>query len=473
MIERIRRRLTLGYVGILALILMLFGAIVVGIFAGQLTRQQDEQLTRQAQNVAGFVRDHGPGGSQEGKAGVTSPAQSASDPQSTADLPHIGHDKKSGIAVYVARPETPPDNVDTGNTSIYGRVADPGSPTSDLGLPFEGAAREAEREANQDAGMADRPVGGAEGGPDAETDAKTVDGPEGDVRVVSVPVTGQSGDTIAVVQAAQSRWIVERTVEDLLYVLVPVGIVSLLLAGVGGLFMSRRAMQPVVDSFQRQRTFVADASHELKTPLALVKIGAEVIKRHPADPDNEEIVDDQLSEIDRMNALLSDLLVLARLDAGRLDVDDKPFDLSVVAAETAGRFLTRAAAEGVRLEVEVPDRLPARGDPERTGQILTALLDNATRYTPKGGTITVSGHRLDDGVEASVVDTGPGVPTEHLPRIFDRFYRTDEARTRAGGGTGLGLSIARDLALAQGGGLLAENAAGGSGAIFRLKLPKQ
>lgn len=461
MLERIRRRLTLSYVGILALILLLFGAIVVGIFAGQLTRQQDGQLMRQAQEVAGFVRSHGPGGPQEGDAGSASPLQSDPAPQTPADLPPVHHGEKAGIAVYVVRPKNPPDGA---NSSIYGRIADPSSPTSDLGLPFKDAAREAERDARQDA----RPVDGPEGGPDAET----VDGPGGAVRVVSVPVTGESGETIAVVQAAQSRWVVDRTVEDLLYVLVPVGLASLLLAGVGGLFMSRRAMQPVVDSFQRQRTFVADASHELKTPLALVRIGAEVIKRNPTAPDNEEVVDDQLSEIDRMNDLLSDLLVLARLDAGRLDVESKPFDLSVVAAETAGRFLKRAASEEVRLEVEVPEQLPARGDPGRTAQILTALLDNAMRYTPRGNTITVSGRKLDDGVETNVVDTGPGIPQEHLPRIFDRFYRTEEARTRAGGGTGLGLSIARDLARAQGGALSAENAAGG-GAVFRLKLPGQ
>ena len=177
-----------------------------------------------------------------------------------------------------------------------------------------------------------------------------------------------------------------------------------------------------------------------------------------------------------MNALLSGLLTLARLDAGRLDVDRKPFDLAVVAAEAAGRFLKRAAIEGVRLEVEVPDSLPACGDPERTGQILAALLDNAVRYTPEGGTVTVSGRALDGRAEASVGDTGPGVPPEHVDRIFDRFYRAEGPRTRAGG-TGLGLSIARDLARAQGGELSAENlpqgTEGSGGAVFRLRLPSR
>ncbi|MDQ3639234.1 MAG: sensor histidine kinase, partial [Actinomycetota bacterium] len=108
-----------------------------------------------------------------------------------------------------------------------------------------------------------------------------------------------------------------------------------------------------------------------------------------------------------------------------------------------------------------------------TSQILAALLDNAIRYTPKGGDVTVRARQLDDDrAEASVEDTGPGIPTERLPRIFDRFYRAEAARTRAGGGSGLGLSIARALANAQDGDLTAENADGG-GAAFRLKLPKQ
>ena len=334
-----------------------------------------------------------------------------------------------------------------------GTVLDSTSSASSFGLPFEGPARRA-----------------AETG---ETVTETVDGPEGEmVRVASVPVTGRDGD-VAVIQAAQSRRVVREAVGNLLLILVPVGLGGLLLAGVGGLYMSRRAMQPARDALDRQRTFVADASHELKTPLSLVKINAEVMQRDPTNPENGEIVDDQLSEIDRMDALLSDLLVQARLDAGRLDVEEKPFDLSVVAAEATGRFLTRAAAEGVRLEVDVPDQLPVRGDPGSTSQILAALLDNAIRYTPKGGDVTVRARQLDDDrAEASVEDTGPGIPPEHLPRVFDRFYRAEEARTRKGGGTGLGLSIARDLARVQGGELTAENADGG-GAAFRLKLPEQ
>ena len=436
MFERIRRRLTLGYVGIFALTLVVLGAIAGAFFWWTVAGQQDELLEQKAQGDADFVVGL-LGRYQEGehpedrggrRGGPPGPFQYATDP-------------KLGMVALV-----PPDEANGGE----GTVLDSTSSASSFGLPYEEPAQKAAEE--------------------GETVKETVEGPEGEeVRVVSVPVNGREGG-VAVVQAAQSRRVVWEAVGDLLLILVPVGLVGLLLAGLGGLFMSRRAMQPVRDTFQRQRTFIADASHELKTPLALVKINAEVMQRNPADSGNREVVEDQLSEIDRMDALLSDLLTLARLDAGRLDVEDKPFDLSVVAAETAGRFLKRAASEGVRLEVEVPEQLPACGDPGRVSQILAALLDNAMRHTPEGGTITVSGRLLDGQVEASIDDTGPGIAPEHLPRILDRFYRVEEARTRAGGGTGLGLSIARDLARAQDGDLSADNSPDG-GASFTLRLP--
>lgn len=451
MLDRIRKRLTLGYVGIFALILLFIGVVAVTSFARQAAGQQDELLEQRAQGDADFVAGPLLHRYQEG-------GDPGERPPPRGEWVRKGGPDGGGPPPGPFQWSTDPDlgmvALVPGETDgEEGAVLDSTSSASSFGLPFEGPARRA-----------------AETG---ETVTETVDGPEGEmVRVASVPVTGRDGD-VAVIQAAQSRRVVREAVGNLLLILVPVGLGGLLLAGVGGLYMSRRAMHPARDALDRQRTFVADASHELKTPLSLVKINAEVMQRDPTNPENGEIVDDQLSEIDRMDALLSDLLVLARLDADRLDVEEKPFDLSVVAAETAGRFLTRAAAEGVRLEVGVPDQLPVRGDPGSTSQILAALLDNAIRYTPKGGDVTVRARQLDDDrAEASVEDTGPGIPTEHLPRIFDRFYRAEAARTRAGGGSGLGLSIARALANAQDGDLTAGKADGG-GAAFRLKLPKQ
>ena len=429
MFSRIRRRLTMGYVGILALILVLFGVIVVVSFYRQVTAQQDELLLQKAQSAASNpLGDRG----RFGRVKATTDYDTAVEEVPFDEL--LGQDP---LLEEILREEILLD--------------DPDSPSVSLGLPYFELAQRAGRE--------------------RKNIPETVQGPEGDVRVMNVPVY-QSGEVIAVLQAAQSRRAVWQTVNSLIFALVPVGVGALVLAAVGGLLMSRRAMRPVRDSFERQRTFIADASHELKTPLALIKINADVLSSGITDPDHRELAEDLLDETDRMSALLSGLLTLARLDAGKLSVSREEFNLATVMTETVDRFRMRAASAGVRLEVEAAGKLPTFGDGMRTEQILAVLLDNALTHTPRHGRISVTGRTRDGSVEVTVEDAGPGIPSEHLPRIFERFYRADPARSRtSGGGTGLGLAIARDLARVQKGDLEAENARDG-GAVFRLTLPK-
>ncbi len=430
MFSRIRRRLTMGYVGILALILVLFGVIVVVSFYRQVTAQQDELLLQTAQSQANNPTDDW---GRFGRVKATTDFDTAV--EEVPFVEPVGQDPL--VLEEILRGEILLD--------------DPDSPSVSLGLPYVEMAQRAGRE--------------------RRNVPQTVEGPEGDVRVMNVPVY-QSGEVIAVLQAAQSRRAVWQTVNSLIFALVPVGVGALVLAAVGGLLMSRRAMRPVRESFERQRTFIADASHELKTPLALIKINADVLSSEVTDPDHRELAEDLLSETDRMSALLSGLLTLARLDAGKLSVSREEFNLATVMAETVDRFRMRAASAGVRLEVEAAGKLPTFGDGTRTEQILAVLLDNALMHTPRHGRISVTGRTRDGSVEVTVEDAGPGIPSEHLPRIFERFYRADPARSRAsGGGTGLGLAIARDLARVQKGDLEAENARDG-GAVFRLTLPK-
>jgi signal transduction histidine kinase len=424
MFDHIRRRLTVGYVGILALTLLVFSVVVVFMFYLRASDQQDDLLLQKAEDKANSVL------SGKDRYSVV---------KATADY---------DVAVIVLLPDG----------STYGDLDET---TFSLGLPYAYLA--------QSAGQERRTIKG------------TVPGPGGAVRVMSIPVKryGEFGSVVAVVQAAQSREAVTETVERLIFVLVLSGLGGLVLAAAGGFFMSRRAMRPVQEAFGRQRTFIADASHELKTPLTLIRADAEVLSRGIDDPekasDNRELLDDLLGETDRMSAVLSDLLLLARLDAQKVSVSREPFDLALVISETSERFAVRARAEGKNLEVHHSGKLPARGDAPCTGQSLAALLDNALRFTPPGGTITVEGRIADKQVEATVTDTGPGIAPESLDRIFERFYRDDAhsaARSRmpSGGGTGLGLAIARDLARAQGGEVSAENAQGG-GARFTLSLP--
>jgi signal transduction histidine kinase len=300
--------------------------------------------------------------------------------------------------------------------------------------------------------------------------AATVQGSNGSTRVVSIPMYDDSGEVVGVMQYARSLQRVRNTVNELILVLLPLGIGGLGLAAIGGAYMAGRGVRPARESFERQRAFIADASHELKTPLTIIRADAEVLQRGLEDPEDQELADDVLVEADRMSAVLSDLLLVARLDAGKLPVDQKVFDLMAVISDTADRFERRVSSAGMRLEVEAPDELVVRGDPVRTEQILAVLFDNALAHASEGDSVTVSVQAHGSIVETVVRDTGPGIPPEYLPRIFERFYRVDKARSRASGGTGLGLSIARDLARAQKGDLTAENAEGG-GAMFRLKLP--
>ncbi len=409
MFDRIQLRLMLGYVGIFALLLVFFGTIVVLGFSRQLSARQDTLLIREARSLSrassnrGVPADGG-GGTDQGEF-------------SWARISPDGH------------------------------LLDRGASASSSGLPNLDLARRAVRQ--------------------RDTLATTTKENEDGTRVVSAPVV-RSGKVVAVVQVAQSLQGIHDTIAKLLLVLVPIGVASLALSAIGGLFMSTRAIKPARDAFERQRAFVADASHELKTPLTLIRADAQVASRAPLEEDVRKLLDHQLSETDRMNGLLSNLLLLARLDAGRLAVAREPFDLAEVISETANRFETRASARNISLEVEIAgDDLWVRSDKERTGQVLAALVDNALEHTPKGGYITLTGHREGNWSEARVSDTGPGISPENLPHIFDRFYRSEDARSRETGGAGLGLAIARDLARAQGGDLTAENAQG-RGAVFRL-----
>ncbi len=353
MLESIGRRLTLGYVGILALILALFGAIVVVSFERQLTYQQDKLLMQKAEAETKVFLN---GGDKYG--GIEAKTE-------------------SDIAVVAV----PPDG------DIAAEAVRLGDWHSSLGMPYAELARRAAQEKK----------------PNSET---VRGGPEGPVRVVSRPLVDGSGEVVAVVQAAQSRAVVRETVGRLIAVLAAAGVGALVLSAAGGLYMSRKAMRPAREAFARQRDFVADASHELKTPLALTKVNAEEIRRNPSSPNNREIVEDQLSEIDRMDALLSDLLTLARLDSGRLEVEKKPFDLAVVAGEAAERFLKRAAAEHIRLEISLPRELPVRGDAHGPD----------TRGPPgqRGAPHPTRGYRHH--LRAGTGRQGPGLRLGHRPR---------------------------------------------------------
>lgn len=217
-------------------------------------------------------------------------------------------------------------------------------------------------------------------------------------------------------------------------------------------------------SMRRQRQFVADASHELRSPLAAVRTPLEVAQAHPDRADWPRLAAGTLEDLDRLDRLVSDLLTLARIDADTVD-DAAPLDLR----ELVRDVVERRGQARVELDLDVTDDVVVRGHRGHLGRLLTNLLDNAERHAAARVDVRLS--TSDGQARLEVRDDGPGVPEEDRERIFERFARVDPARGRHHGGAGLGLALARDIATLHGGSLrLAESGPNG-GARFVVVLP--
>lgn len=233
-------------------------------------------------------------------------------------------------------------------------------------------------------------------------------------------------------------------------------------------------------SFRAQERFVADASHELRTPLTAIRGNVDVLSRQTRhgsrvlmSGDLTPALDDIRIESDRMRRLLDDLLLLARSDAGE---GSGPFPVSQrsdVRLDAIASDAVRSAGsltEGQILELEAPRPVIVEGDPDRLRQLIMILLDNAIRHTAAGGHVRVAVASNDGVARIAVRDDGEGIAAEHLPHLFERFYRADGARNRASGGTGLGLAIARAICRAHGGEIEVRSSPG-QGATFIATLP--
>jgi two-component system phosphate regulon sensor histidine kinase PhoR len=222
-----------------------------------------------------------------------------------------------------------------------------------------------------------------------------------------------------------------------------------------------------------RRDFVANVSHELKTPLSVIKVCVETLIDGAAeDPEPRSRFLGQIArQADRLHALILDLLSLARIESGAEWFQFGPVSLEAAARACAERHRARAEARSQALVASGEEGVGVWADEEAVEQILENLLDNALKYTPEGGRIEVRWRRLDGQGCLEVADTGIGIPGADLPRIFERFYRVDKARSREMGGTGLGLSIVKHLAQAMHGSVSATSEVG-QGTVFRVCLPE-
>ena len=225
------------------------------------------------------------------------------------------------------------------------------------------------------------------------------------------------------------------------------------------------------DSVQISRRFLADASHELRTPLTVIKGELqEIVGGDAAQGEVRERIGSVLEEVARLEHLVSGLLALSRLDAGEAQREWLDVNLVELAASTAEQMRLMAEDRGIQLQFPPSAPMIVRGDPSRLKQVIVNLLDNAIRFTPRGGAVTLRTGDSGGDIVLEVLDTGIGIPAAALARVFDRFYRVDEARSRDDGGAGLGLSIAQSICVAHGAQIEVHSEVG-HGSCFRLRFP--
>ncbi len=235
-----------------------------------------------------------------------------------------------------------------------------------------------------------------------------------------------------------------------------------------------KAFDTMADALQQQeqarQSFMADIAHELRNPLTVLRGNLEAIQDGLLEPTPEQVSTLHGQSV-TLSRLVEDLRTLSLASTGHLEIHRQEMDLRQVAGTVVTGFQPAAAERGIVLSLQAPNELPlVFADPERVGQALRNLIDNALRYTPAGGSVVVSLTAKGGQATVAVADTGGGVAPQDLPHVFDRFYRADRSRSRATGGSGVGLAIVKQLVEAQGGGVSAQSEPG-RGSTFAFSLP--
>ena len=240
------------------------------------------------------------------------------------------------------------------------------------------------------------------------------------------------------------------------------------------LMLSGLALKPAEEAWEQQRRFVADASHERKTPLTVILTNTGILLAHSGDTiaQQQKWVEYIRDEAQRMRALVEDLLFLAKSDAGKETAPvTAPVDVSELTWSALLPFEPVAFEQGVEMESEIADQLTVQGNADQLRRLVAILLDNAVKYAGNGGRVKLVLSRPErGGVCLTVHNTGPAIPPEHLPHLFERFYRADDSRARTSGGYGLGLAIAKRIVDGHGGSITVSSREDAS-TDFTVRLP--
>ncbi|HLA09773.1 MAG TPA: ATP-binding protein [Pyrinomonadaceae bacterium] len=444
MFDSVRFRLTLWYVAVLALVLIAFSSGVYALLAQSLYDRLDSTLRNEARALAAAHERQVSEGKSENEAAIIVQEERFFPRQATAIFKAEGQLLEEKPTRSGKHARLPPLNLLQGEDTYFYTV-----------LEEEDGGRDGRR-------IAVKRVLDASG--------------KSYIFAVSQPLDRVAEEL--------------ESMRHILYIAVPL---ALALAGFGGWFLARRSLAPVVamseqarrisaenleerlplanardelgklaatfnelltrleTSFNQQRRFMADASHELRTPLSVIRTATDVTlgREHREESEYRDALKIASEQTHRLTRIVEDMFTLARADAGSRVLDESDFYLDELINETARAATVLAVSKGLNMDLANSPEMLCHGDEGLLRQMLMNLLGNAIKHTPRGGTISMSVERLNGEYQITVADTGPGIPSEAQPHIFERFFRADSARARTeqdGGGAGLGLAIARWIA---------------------------
>jgi len=302
---------------------------------------------------------------------------------------------------------------------------------------------------------------------------------KGSVQNMGLRYIAQNNDaqTDTIVVAFASEQYLNQSMTSMMQSLGIASVIALLAFFVLSMFLSRWALGPVQRAWNQQQQFVADASHELKTPLTVIMANNSILMSNPEASVEEQMqwVESTQTEAKMMQGLVNDMLYLARSESEEQQLVMERVDLSDLARSAALQFEAVAFERGITLEDDIADDVAVQGNAEQLNRVLGVLLDNACKYADEGGRVLVTLQRAGAKAQLKVNNTGTPIPPEDLPHLFDRFYRADKARTRdaqtkQAGGFGLGLAIAHNVVSAHGGNIEATSSLS-EGTTFTVTLP--